>query len=106
MACGGCGRAPDGKALRTESTGEPRNVGGEIVYPGPAPEIKGYRHDPNDSRRLLPLWPRCVSRRTRILLRQDGAYQIANVCGNAQHEEYRLDVSPDDCTGCSFRRES
>lgn len=99
----GCGRSPNGPMF-VEKTGTPTiELDGKIKFPDPklTPVITGYRGLPDGT--LEPTWDACQHRRTRILFRRTGEYQVANVCANKKHEQYRFDVSPEDCKQCPLR---
>lgn len=76
------------------------HLDGSLEFPGPPPEILGYRQQGN---RLYPAWPPCALRMLRIQV-IDGVLIIAGVCGSPRAEQFGQETKPDDCGICPSRQ--
>lgn len=72
---------------------------GSLEFPGPPPEIPGYRQE---DRRLCPDLAPCALRMLKVQV-VDGVLGITGVCGNLQSTQSGQEVSPDHCRDCLVR---
>lgn len=81
---------------------------GVIVYePGEEPQdINGYRRDPNNPFRFLPLWPLCNLRcAVGVRLAKCGCINIIMRCNNPAIKHFADRISHSDCERCQQRKE-
>lgn len=74
-----------------------------IVFPEQAPELEGYKSDPEHPNRLLPDGPCCKKRDNMLVLNQDGTYEPFNICLHPTHWKRHQRVTIRDCHACPVR---
>lgn len=74
------------------------------VQPDTQPDdINGYRRDPNNGWRFLPVWPKCVERYHSIVQQPNGCIQITMACNHPEAATYGQPVDCGTCEGCPLR---
>ncbi len=83
---------------------------GSIVYAQedgewePPKDINGYRRDPENPWRFIPLWPKCMKRIPKGTRTQScGCLQLTMVCDNPTSELHTKIVSDVECQQCLVR---
>lgn len=82
---------------------------GSVVYVKkgwePPPDIPGYRRDPNDKWKFLPLWVPCKTRAQVKQMKPCGAITVLTVCTNGECPKHQQPLVLTDCANCPFRKE-
>ena len=73
---------------------------GSLEFPGPPPELVGYRRD---GQCLHPIWPPCASRMLRVQV-VDATLRIDGLCGNPQAGQFGGEIAVDQCRDCPARQ--
>jgi hypothetical protein len=71
----------------------------------PPPDMDGYRRDPGNAWKFLPIWPKCKTRIQTPLMKQCGAISVLTVCTNGACEHKQKQVTFAICSGCLLRQE-
>lgn len=83
---------------------------GSLVYPKkgwePPPEVEGYKRDPGNAWRFIPLWPDCVTRARMLQMKRCGSYNVTMVCTNQQCQYAQNPVTLQICQSCPLRQAS
>ena len=66
-------------------------------------DINGYRRDPSDSWRFLPVWPKCVERFYSLMQKPNGCMQVTMACNHPEAATYGKQVDCKTCEGCPLR---
>lgn len=84
-----------------------RGPRGVIEYPKkgwePPPDIEGYKRDPGNAWRFIPIWPECKCRIQNFHIKQCGALGVLTVCNNPESEHYRDSLTLPICEGCPLK---
>jgi len=67
-------------------------------------DINGYRRDPNNPWRFIPLWPPCVMRhQIGIRYANCGCINVIMRCNHPEHPKYVDRIGHEDCQACPLR---
>jgi hypothetical protein len=106
MGCGGC-RQNNSKVtaqLKPEQDQPLVYPDGTIHYAHEAPEIPGYKRDPNDPTKLKPAVDApCGYRISGIMLDKDGTFTMNHVCNHSECPLRWKRVTLEDCADCDHR---
>lgn len=69
----------------------------------PPPDLDGYRRDPGNPWKFLPLWPVCRKRIQTQSLKPCGAIAVLTVCSNQECPLKQQQVTFEQCTACQFK---
>lgn len=70
----------------------------------PPPDIEGYKRDPGNAWRFVPLYPPCESRQRVAQLKRCGSYNIVMLCTDPDCPLNQQKVLVRDCSTCPFRQ--
>lgn len=71
----------------------------------PPPDLDGFKRDPGNAWKFLPLWPKCKKRIQTQSMKQCGAISVLTVCANQECPLKQLQVSYEQCLACQFKVE-
>lgn len=105
--CVGCGK----NKIGAQAFGRARKLpDGSILYqkkgwePPPVPD--GYKRDPSNAWRFVPVYPPCDFRIQAQKMKPCGAIHLITVCNCPDCPLRRQDVSEEQCNACTFRESS
>lgn len=70
----------------------------------PPPDLDGFKRDPGNPWKFLPLWLPCTKRIQTQLLKPCGAISVLTVCANNKCPHKQKAVTFDVCQTCTFRQ--
>lgn len=80
---------------------------GSLEYPSTRPDVppplEGYERDPNNPRRLVPLWEPCQLRMYGISIGDCNCVQVSAACNHPWSEHFAQSVTYQGCLACKVR---
>lgn len=69
----------------------------------PPPELDGFKREPGNPWKFLPVWPKCKKRIQTQSMKPCGALSILTVCANGECPLKQQAVSFEQCNGCQYK---
>jgi hypothetical protein len=102
--CGGCGGPMTKRKARMDEKQKPIvKDDGSLLFTKIAPALPGYRHDPDNPKRLIADLVACFHRLTLPMMLKDGTYRVVNQCNNPVCQWRGKEVDNSICKDCPLR---